>query len=178
MLPPRRPTYRNELVCATRRYADKLSAGSMQSHNLQYAPARYVLHFFHFVKEQTSNNRQPKLPTEKSDMTTLTSSCLTARTLLRESWWSWSGSNRRPTACKAAALPAELQPLFFVSCLELPKQTKKLLVGLVGFEPTTPALSRRCSNQLSYRPRSFGRFPFPTTDKCGCLTSIAFPERR
>ncbi len=26
------------------------------------------------------------------------------------------------------------------------------LVGLVGFEPTTPALSRRCSNQLSYRP--------------------------
>ena len=27
-----------------------------------------------------------------------------------------------------------------------------LVVGLVGFEPTTPALSRRCSNQLSYRP--------------------------
>jgi hypothetical protein len=26
------------------------------------------------------------------------------------------------------------------------------LVGLVGFEPTTPALSRRCSNRLSYRP--------------------------
>ena len=47
-----------------------------------------------------------------------------------------------------------------------------LLVGLVGVEPTTPALSRRCSNQLSYRPvrqhnkaqpisvdaRRFGRF--------------------
>ena len=28
----------------------------------------------------------------------------------------------------------------------------KSLVGLVGFEPTTPALSRRCSNRLSYRP--------------------------
>ena len=28
------------------------------------------------------------------------------------------------------------------------------LVGLVGFEPTTPALSRRCSNRLSYRPLS------------------------
>ena len=27
------------------------------------------------------------------------------------------------------------------------------VVGLVGFEPTTPALSRRCSNRLSYRPR-------------------------
>src|SRR5260221_10175960 len=26
------------------------------------------------------------------------------------------------------------------------------LVGLDGFEPSTPALSRRCSTQLSYRP--------------------------
>lgn len=26
-------------------------------------------------------------------------------------WWSWSGSNRRPPACKAGALPTELQPL-------------------------------------------------------------------
>ena len=25
-------------------------------------------------------------------------------------------------------------------------------MGLVGLEPTTPAVSRRCSNQLSYRP--------------------------
>ena len=32
-----------------------------------------------------------------------------------------------------------------------------VLVGLVGVEPTTPALSRRCSNQLSYRPVSFSR---------------------
>src|SRR6516225_47676 len=51
-----------------------------------------------------------------------------------------TGSNRRPPACKAGALPAELIPRF------------KTLVGLVGFEPTTPALSRRCSNRLSYRP--------------------------
>jgi hypothetical protein len=29
------------------------------------------------------------------------------------------------------------------------------VVGLVGFEPTTPALSRRCSNQLSYRPPAY-----------------------
>ncbi len=26
-------------------------------------------------------------------------------------WWSWAGSNRWPPACKAGALPAELQPL-------------------------------------------------------------------
>ena len=53
-------------------------------------------------------------------------------------WWSWTGSNRRPPACKAGALPIELQP--------------RGMVGLDGFEPSTPALSRRCSNQLSYRP--------------------------
>ena len=28
------------------------------------------------------------------------------------------------------------------------------LVGLVGFEPTTPRLSSVCSDQLSYKPRS------------------------
>jgi hypothetical protein len=28
----------------------------------------------------------------------------------REGWWSLSGSNRRPHACKARALPAELRP--------------------------------------------------------------------
>ena len=26
------------------------------------------------------------------------------------------------------------------------------MVGLTGLEPVTPALSRQCSNQLSYRP--------------------------
>ena len=33
---------------------------------------------------------------------------------------------------------------------------RKIVVGLVGFEPTTPALSRRCSNRLSYRPSRVG----------------------
>ena len=32
----------------------------------------------------------------------------------RHQWWSWTGSNRRPPACKAGALPAELQPLIGV----------------------------------------------------------------
>ncbi len=36
------------------------------------------------------------------------------------------------------------------------------MVGLDGFEPSTPALSRRCSNQLSYRPLSLPDF---TADK-------------
>ncbi len=30
--------------------------------------------------------------------------------LLTPEWWSWTGSNRRPPACKAGALPTELQP--------------------------------------------------------------------
>jgi hypothetical protein len=67
------------------------------------------------------------------------------------------------------------------------------MVGLVGLEPTTPALSRRCSNQLSYRPepvacvtscesRSAGSLcaewrHLPTTDKCGRLNLIAFSRK-
>lgn len=64
---------------------------------------------------------------------------LVSRCRPAKGWWRMTGSNRRPPACKAGALPAELIP-------------PEPLVGLVGFEPTTPALSRRCSNQLSYRP--------------------------
>ncbi len=59
------------------------------------------------------------------------------------------------------------------------------MVGLVGLEPTTPALSRRCSNQLSYRPKPVacntgkpGRGDnLPTTDKCGRLTLIAVSRK-
>ena len=47
-------------------------------------------------------------------------------------------------------------PLF----LTFPSLAAGGLVGLVGFEPTTPALSRRCSNQLSYRPAR-GLLPLP-----------------
>ena len=65
-----------------------------------------------------------------------------------------TGSNRRPPACKAGALPAELIPRESHCRIYLGLQH---LVGLVGFEPTTPALSTQCSNQLSYRPK-----PAPT----------------
>ena len=33
-----------------------------------------------------------------------------------------------------------------------PNRVQIKMVGLIGLEPMTPALSRRCSNQLSYRP--------------------------
>ncbi len=61
-----------------------------------------------------------------------------------------TGSNRRPPACKAGALPAELIPQ--TDLQTMPDRRFEWLVGLVGFEPTTPALSRGCSNRLSYRP--------------------------
>ena len=66
-------------------------------------------------------------------------------------WWRMTGSNRRPPACKAGALPAELIPRRSAS-RGFTHLTADNVVGLVGFEPTTPALSRRCSNRLSYRP--------------------------
>ncbi len=68
---------------------------------------------------------------------------------VRRCWWRMTGSNRRPPACKAGALPAEL----------IPQDLSILVVGLAGFEPATPALSRRCSNRLSYRPTHSLRAP-------------------
>src|SRR4051794_33073065 len=60
--------------------------------------------------------------------------------LSRARWRKW-GSNPRPSACKADALPAELFP-----------HSGKRAVGLERFELSTPRLSSVCSNQLSYRP--------------------------
>jgi hypothetical protein len=67
-------------------------------------------------------------------------------------WWSQTGSNRRPEACKATALPAELWP-------RLVDATK--LVGLGGLEPPTSRLSSARSNQLSYKPNPRARMVYP-----------------
>ncbi len=90
-----------------------------------------------------------------------------------------TGSNRRPPACKAGALPAELipqsfyssEPFRFASENQARQEAKyrrvrfstrdvlrrriapivtQQMVGQIGIEPMTPALSRRCSNRLSY----------------------------
>jgi hypothetical protein len=57
-------------------------------------------------------------------------------------WWSQTGSNRRPHACKARALPTELWP----------RDNANRMVGLGGLEPPTSRLSSARSNQLSYKP--------------------------
>jgi hypothetical protein len=63
-------------------------------------------------------------------------------------WWSQTGSNRRPHACKARALPTELWP-------HLRKKARCLaeaMVGLGRLELPTSRLSSARSNQLSYKP--------------------------
>jgi hypothetical protein len=65
----------------------------------------------------------------------------------REEWWSQTGSNRRPHACKARALPTELWPHWKPMVSE-----EQTLVGPGRFELPTPRLSSVCSNQLSYGP--------------------------
>ena len=99
-------------------------------------------------------------------------------------WWRMTGSNRRPPACKAGALPAELIP---PGSSQLTHQARvsdhsvtigRILVGLVGLEPTTPALSRRCSNQLSYRPMSKQIDFIQQPISVGVQIELLFPERR
>ena len=92
----------------------------------------HFLYFFHIFKE---------LLIGKSQYRSRNGLNIGSRVFFQGIWWRLTGSNRRPPACKAGALPAELNPPFFLA-----------LVGLVGLEPTTPALSTQCSNQLSYRP--------------------------
>ena len=78
----------------------------------------------------------------------------------REGWWSQTGSNRRPHACKARALPTELWPLFEEEPLKLrachrpvrPRYHTRSVVGPGRLELPTSRLSGVCSNQLSYRP--------------------------
>ena len=65
-------------------------------------------------------------------------------------WWSQTGSNRRPHACKARALPTELWPLRRSADVEAGLK----LVGLGRLELPTSRLSSARSNQLSYKPNS------------------------
>ncbi len=61
----------------------------------------------------------------------------------------------------------------FSVCVQFSKNSPESLissgrvVGLIGLEPMTPALSRRCSNQLSYRPAGRSRI---------CLLRFAFAK--
>ena len=62
-------------------------------------------------------------------------------------WWRLAGSNRWPPACKAGALPAELNPQILIPFMFFFE-----VVGQNGLEPSTSRLSVVCSSQLSYWP--------------------------
>ena len=65
------------------------------------------LYFFQIVKERNSQwfYKKPNLTHRR------TLSCTIDLGLdFQNSWWRLTGSNRRPPACKAGALPAELNP--------------------------------------------------------------------
>ena len=89
--------------------------------------------------------------TRKPDKDVQPRNCLWTRSLELSSrstvWWSQTGSNRRPHACKARALPAELWPRTRRRMLSLIK-----VVGLGRLELPTSRLSSARSNQLSYKP--------------------------
>ena len=68
--------------------------------------------------------------------------------------WRQPESNRRPPACKAGALPAELCPHEGIAPSATPRTaTAPRAMGQGGLEPPTPRLSSVCSNQLSYWPK-------------------------
>ena len=93
---------------------------------------------------KTNTRRMPKSTLrDLSSPPTTTPGSLnqTSHTQSQKPWWRWTGSNRRPPACKAGALPAELHPQLWWA---------PFLVGQGGLEPPTPRLSSVCSNQLSY----------------------------
>ncbi len=69
-------------------------------------------------------------------------------------WWSQTGSNRRPEACKATALPTELWPRITYNVFTRICMHHYGLVGLGRLELPTSRLSGVRSNHLSYRPQS------------------------
>jgi hypothetical protein len=94
-----------------------------------------------------------------------------------EAWWSQTGSNRRPHACKARALPAELWPQFLRRRPSSPKRAspgtlrfalrgcamrsrRRSVVGLGRLELPTSRLSSARSNQLSYKPAQEARHAY------------------
>jgi hypothetical protein len=101
----------------------------------------------------------------------------------RPGWWSQTGSNRRPPACKAGALPTELWPRgrnARLSCTPGKLRTRENLVGLGRLELPTSRLSSARSNQLSYKPLivTNGRHARDATASAQCGTGSSAERKR
>ena len=84
------------------------------------------------------------------------------------------GAGRDRTDDPRLAKPM-LSQLSYSPISDFSRRTRLInMVGLVGFEPTTPALSRRCSNQLSYRPSYTAR----ETSFTSCSRLFLFSDNR
>jgi hypothetical protein len=79
---------------------------------LQEAEARETFIYFWTSRRQALLTHQAGTALTSSGMVTTKQQTPPApRTNFTPTWWSQTGSNRRPPACKAGALPAELWPL-------------------------------------------------------------------
>ena len=99
-------------------------------------------------------------------------------------WWSRSGSNRRPQACKARALPTELRPLRETEYGSQASHqntsdpsapySELRMVGPGRVERPTSRLSGVRSNHLSYEPEtgcpSYGQARFRITSPVNRIT--------
>ena len=90
------------------------------------------------------------------------------------SWWSWSGSNRRPPACKADALPAELQPQ---AISRFSKSTRGSLK--VSSEREEESLKEVIQPQVPLRLPCYDFTPIigPTVDGCLPIKGLAYRLR-
>ena len=81
-------------------------------------------HTFHLVKERVKNKNKNKNKNKKTatcsaryirmiHISKKPTAPPTIPIIKGSEWWSQAGSNRRPPACKAGALPAELWPQVF-----------------------------------------------------------------
>src|SRR5450830_922573 len=91
------------------------------------------------------------------------------------SWWRLTGSNRRPPACKAGALPAELNPRnFWWVWLGSNQRPPRYQHGALTSRATDPLGSViRASMQALPAPQPNNYSSLLTDDKCGRLTSCA-----
>ena len=91
------------------------------------------------------------------------------------SWWRRSGSNRRPPACKAGALPAELRPLPGTTagrCRRSATARRKWWAWVdLNYRPH--AYQACALTKLSYRPRSW-----PETPRARSLRALPAPSAR
>lgn len=109
--------------------------------------------YYQIFKEQNSSPQQPPDPS---------ASAATAATKTFRPWIQKVGGGERdrtddPLLAKQVLSQLSYTPNESSETLAAALSVQRRfdpMVGLDGLEPSTPALSRRCSNQLSYRPRN------------------------